>query len=104
MLFTSDAAFVQGAWSPEEESQFLCVIEELARVGKTDMSARGFWVSVSKALGDTQTPKQCRSKWCVIGLTHFVMLYRSDSAGLIRSKANPETRARHGGVTWTAIF
>src|SRR5713226_982321 len=64
----------QGAWSPEEESRLLCVIEKLARVGKTDMSARGFWVSMSKALGGTQTPKQCRNKWCVIGPTHFIML------------------------------
>jgi Myb-like DNA-binding protein len=95
VLFTSDAAFVEGAWSPEEESQFLCVIEELARVGKTDMSARGFWVSVSKALGGTRAPKQCQNKWCS---THF------NSAGLIRSKAKSETKARHGGgVTLTAI-
>jgi hypothetical protein len=69
VLFTSDAAFVQGAWSPEEESQLLCAIEELAKAGITDTSARGFWVSVSKALGDTRTPKQCRNKWCVIGST-----------------------------------
>ncbi|KAI0265504.1 hypothetical protein BGY98DRAFT_547795 [Russula aff. rugulosa BPL654] len=53
----------RGAWSREEESQLLCVIEELAKAGKTDMSARGFWVSASKAFGGTRTPKQCRNKW-----------------------------------------
>lgn len=74
LQFTSDTAFVQGAWSREEESQLLCVIEELAKAGKTDMSARGFWVSASKAFGGTRTPKQCRNKWCVIAPTHL-MLY-----------------------------
>ncbi|KAH9988303.1 hypothetical protein BJV77DRAFT_1022435 [Russula vinacea] len=53
----------RGAWSSEEEGRLLLVIDELARDGKTDVSARGFWVSVSKALGGTRTPKQCRNKW-----------------------------------------
>jgi hypothetical protein len=103
LQFTSDAAFVQGAWSREEESQLLCVIEELAKAGKTDMSVRGFWVSVSKAFGGTRTPKQCRNKWCVIASTHL-MLYRHSSAGLIRSKAKSEMKTRHAGVRQTAIF
>lgn len=38
-------------------------MEELAKAGFTDMTARGFWVSVSEGLGGTRTPKQCRSKW-----------------------------------------
>jgi hypothetical protein len=62
---TSDTAFVQGAWSSEEEGQLLHVFEELVKGGKTDMSARGFWVFVSKALGGTRTPKQCQNKWCI---------------------------------------
>ncbi len=71
MLFTSDAAFVQGAWLPEKESQLLCAIEELAKIGIRDMSAQGFWVSVSKALNGTWTPKQCQGKWCVISSTQL---------------------------------
>ena len=98
MLFKSEAAFVQGAWSPEEESQLLCAIEELARAGTTDTSARGFWVSVSKALNGSRTPKQCRSKWCVIDSTHCSMLYQRISAGLIRSKSKSEMKARRAGV------
>ncbi|KAH9033062.1 hypothetical protein EDB85DRAFT_2145101 [Lactarius pseudohatsudake] len=53
----------KGAWSSEEEGQLLHAIEGLARDGKSDMSARGFWVFVSKAMGATRTPKQCQSKW-----------------------------------------
>ncbi|KAF8463795.1 hypothetical protein DFH94DRAFT_616218, partial [Russula ochroleuca] len=53
----------KGVWSSEEDSQLLHVIEELAREGRTDLSARGYWVSVSKALGATRTPKQCQNKW-----------------------------------------
>ncbi|KAH9046704.1 hypothetical protein EDB84DRAFT_1435350 [Lactarius hengduanensis] len=53
----------KGAWSSEEECQLLHTIEGLAQDGKLDMSARGFWVSVSKAMGATRTPKQCQSKW-----------------------------------------
>ena len=30
------------------------------------MSAAGFWVLISKAMGATQTLKQCQSKWCVL--------------------------------------
>jgi hypothetical protein len=60
-------AFIQGAWSSEEEGRFLHVIEDLAREGRTDMSARGYWVSVSKAFDSTRTPKQCQNKWCVLG-------------------------------------
>ncbi|KAI9458046.1 hypothetical protein F5148DRAFT_1151097 [Russula earlei] len=41
----------KGAWSSEEEGQLHHAIEELAREGKSDMSARGFWVSISKAMG-----------------------------------------------------
>lgn len=67
--------FFQGTWSLEEESQLLHAIEELAKVGMTDTSARGFWVSVSKTFSGTRTPKQCRNKWCVIGSTHLVILY-----------------------------
>jgi hypothetical protein len=63
----SRAASVQGAWSSEEESQLLNAIEQLAQDDQSDMSARGYWVSVSKAMGGTRTPKQCQNKWCVIG-------------------------------------
>ncbi|KAI9428597.1 hypothetical protein BJY52DRAFT_1104569, partial [Lactarius psammicola] len=62
----------RGAWSLEEEGQLLRAIEGLAQDGKSDMSARGFWVSVSKAMGATRTPKQCQSKWCV--LHSFIIL------------------------------
>ena len=47
-----------GAWSEEEESQLLHAMKGLAKEGRTDKSARGYWVSVSKALDATQTPKQ----------------------------------------------
>jgi Myb-like DNA-binding domain len=53
-----------GAWSEEEESQLLHAMKGLAKEGRTDKSARGYWVSVSKALDATQTPKQCQNKWC----------------------------------------
>lgn len=62
---------IQGAWSSEEEGQLLHAVEELARAGKSDTSARGYWISVSKALCVTRTPKQCQSKWCVLELSHF---------------------------------
>ena len=62
------AFIIQGAWSEEEESQLLHAMEELTKEGRTDLSARGCWVSVSKALGATRTPKQCRNKWCVRSL------------------------------------
>ena len=77
----------------------------MARVGITDISAHGFWVSVSKTLGSTRTPKQCRSKWCVIGSTHLLLCYIDihNSAGLMRSKPKSEGKARHAGVRWTTI-
>ncbi|KAH9035454.1 hypothetical protein EDB83DRAFT_2318755 [Lactarius deliciosus] len=53
----------KGAWSSEEEGQLLHAIEGLAWDGKLDMSAQGFWVFMSKAMGATWTPKQCQSKW-----------------------------------------
>jgi len=53
----------RGAWSFEEEVQLVRALEELNREGKSSQSTRGFWVSVSKAMGDTRTPKQCQSKW-----------------------------------------
>ncbi|KAI9462550.1 hypothetical protein F5148DRAFT_1150480 [Russula earlei] len=43
----------KGAWSSEEEGQLHHTIEELAQEGKSDMSTRGFWVSISKAMGAT---------------------------------------------------
>jgi hypothetical protein len=104
VLFTSDATFIQGAWSPEEESQLLYAIEELAKVGITDASARGFWVSVSKAFCGTRTPKQCRNKWYVIGSKTHLMLYRRSSAGLIHSKSKSEMKARRAGIREIAIF
>ena len=62
------AFIIQGAWSEEEESQLLHAMEELAKGGRTDKTARGYWVSVSKALAKaldaTRTPKQCQNKWC----------------------------------------
>ncbi|KAH9997052.1 hypothetical protein BJV77DRAFT_960316 [Russula vinacea] len=51
------------AWSEEEESQLLHAMKGLAKEGRTDKSARGYWVSVSKALDATRTPKQCQNKW-----------------------------------------
>ncbi len=88
----------------EEEGQLLCAIEGLAQDGKSDMSARGFWVSVSKAMGATRTPKQCQSKWCV--LRSFIILScPCDSAGLTPSKGKRETKIRRGvGKKMTATF
>ena len=47
------------------------------------MSGRGYWVSVSKAMGVTRTPKQCQSKWCVLDSSSndilFMQFYRSES-------------------------
>ena len=51
---TCASSILEGPWSEEEESKLLHAMEELAK-GKTDLSARGCWVSVSKALGATQT-------------------------------------------------
>jgi len=73
VLFIPNAAFVQGPWSEEEEAQLCCAIEELAKVGITNTSASGFWVSVSKELHGTRTPKQCRNKWYVIVSTHLML-------------------------------
>ena len=55
----------KGAWLSDEECRLIQTIEELTRAGKSDMSAAGFWVFVSKEMGATRTPKQCQSKWCV---------------------------------------
>ncbi|KAF8265400.1 hypothetical protein EI94DRAFT_1702530 [Lactarius quietus] len=52
-----------GAWSSDKESQLIHAMEVLAWGGKSDMSAAGFWVFVSKKMGGTWTPKQCQSKW-----------------------------------------
>lgn len=92
-----DTAFIQGAWSSEEEGRLLLAIEELARNGKTDMSTRGFWGSVSKALGGTRTPKQCQSKWCAFGSNRSIMdvfiryLRRSDT---LRGKVENQDKTR----------
>jgi hypothetical protein len=100
-----DTASIQGAWSSEEEGRLLLAIEELARNGKTDMSTRGFWGSVSKALGVTRTPKQCQSKWCVLGLNWFIMGVFIQYAGLTRSEAKLKTKTRQdAGKKKTAIF
>ena len=81
--FLLSVASVQGAWSSEEENQLLYAMEGLAREGKSDMSARGFWVSVSKAMGAIRTPKQCQSKWYVLGSSLTIMismtLHRSET-------------------------
>ena len=52
---TCASSILEGPWSEEEESKLLHAMEELAKEGKTDLSSRGCWVSVSKALGATQT-------------------------------------------------
>ncbi|KAH9030773.1 hypothetical protein EDB85DRAFT_1891417 [Lactarius pseudohatsudake] len=52
----------KGAWSSEEECQLLHTIEGLAQDGKLDMSARGFWVSVSKAMGLTPSKGKRETK------------------------------------------
>ncbi|KAF8260200.1 hypothetical protein EI94DRAFT_1706477 [Lactarius quietus] len=52
-----------GAWLLDEESQLVHAMEVLAWGGKSDMSAAGFWVFMSKKIGGTRTPKQCQSKW-----------------------------------------
>jgi len=86
----------KGAWSSEEEGQLLHAIEELARKGKTDMSARGFWVSVSNTMGATRTPKQCQSKWCVLSSHPARSCYLCSLAGLKHYKARSEIKARPG--------
>jgi Myb-like DNA-binding domain len=101
VLSTSDVVSVPGTWSPDEESQLLCAIEELAKAGITDMSTRGFWPSVSKALGSTRTPKQCQGKWCVVGSTRMMLyvistqLRRSDT---LQCKTGNEGKARWSSV------
>jgi hypothetical protein len=94
--YASDTAFFQGVWSSEEETRLLLIIDELVREGKTDVSARGFWVSVSKALSGTRTPKQCRNKWCVLCSNHIIKLYLCNYAGLTRSEVRSKTKARPG--------
>ena len=104
---TCASSILEGPWSEEEESKLLHAMEELAKEGKTDLSARGCWVSVSKALGATRTPKQCRNKWCVRCSGRFIMpqLHNFESAGPSHSEARSQMKARHGaGNTRTAIF
>ena len=77
-LYGGIAFIIQGAWSEEEEGQLRHAMEELAKEGRTDKTARGYWVSVSKALAKaldaTRTPKQCQYKWCgVLCSGRFIM-------------------------------
>ena len=70
-------------------------MEGLAQSGKSDVSAAGFWVFVSKAMGATWTPKQCQSKWCVL-FVHLYITVFMHFAGLRRSKGKHETKIRGG--------
>ena len=63
------------------------------------MSARGFWVSVSKALGGTRTPKQCRSKWCVIGSTRCNVI----STQLRRFDTLQAKNGNEGKARWSKV-
>jgi len=104
---TSDAASVQGAWSFEEEVQLLRALEELKREGKSNQSARGFWVSVSKAMGDTRTPKQCRNKWCVLWCSSFIITTVMSFSGkeTIKARSRLGMRVRPGaGKMWIVTF
>jgi len=66
-----------GVWSSEEEGQLLHAIHKLTWQGKSQISARGFWVSVSGAMGGTWAPKQCQGKWCVPD-SSCILLYSCD--------------------------
>ena len=70
-------------------------MEDLAREGKLKMFGRGYWVSVSKAMGATRTPKQCQSKWCVLDSfcnnILFMQFYRSES---LEGKVKNEGKTR----------
>lgn len=86
----------KGPWESDEQSRLIHTIEELARAGKSDVSAAGFWVLVSKAMGATRTPKQCQSKWCVLfslicKLSRYAVMHY---AGRRPSKGKLETKIR----------
>ena len=97
-----------GAWSEEEESQLLHAMKGLTKEGRTDKSARGYWVSVSNALDATRTPNSAKINGAAFfAEVAFIMprSHNSESAGMSHSEARSEMQARHGaGNMRTAIF
>jgi hypothetical protein len=71
-----------GAWSSEEESRLVQIVQDFHGDGKSTQTSIKFWQEVAGRMGHTRTAHQCRNKWCVhtsclVEIT--ITIYRTDS-------------------------